>query len=68
MKPANYIAKVWKSCLTPDLSDRGWTSSRQIIWTTEEFLELLSSSEDDGLEDKIVDVSEDESYDNDDED
>ena len=54
MKRANYIAKVWKSSLSPivnfpDITDYGWTSSGQVIWTNEEFpsdiVELLLSDE-----------------------
>ena len=55
LKRANYTAKVWKSCLPPliefpDITEHGWGSNGNVIWTTSEFpdsiVELLVSTED----------------------
>ena len=72
LKRANYIAKLWKSCLIPriefpDITEHGWKSNGDILWTTNEFpdriVELLASTENVDFQDETVYFSEEESDD-----
>ena len=72
LKRANYIAKLWKSCLIPrigfpDTTEHGWKSNGDVLWTTNEFadsiVELLPSTENVDFQDETVYFSEEESDD-----
>ena len=72
LKRANYIAKLWKSCLIPriefpDITEHGWKSNGDVLWTTNEFpdsiVELLASTENVDFQDETVYFSEEESDD-----
>ena len=69
LKRANYIAKLWKSCLIPriefpDITEHGWKSNGDVLWTTNEFpdsiVELLASTENVDFQDETVYFSEEE--------